>query len=52
MRAAFLASLNLQKGEIRQAQFVEDETVMILWTEEGESLHSPRETSSFLSNES
>lgn len=36
-KSVFLATFDLQNGDIRQVQFVEDGTIMILWTEEGES---------------
>jgi hypothetical protein len=35
MKEALIAPLSIQKGEIRQIQFVEDHTVMVLWSDEG-----------------
>lgn len=32
-RATSVASITLEEGEIRQLQFVEDDTLMVLWTD-------------------
>lgn len=32
-----IAALDLSEGEIRQTQFLEDDTIMLLWTSSGES---------------
>lgn len=37
-KSTSLAILNLQNGEVRQLQFVSDETLMILWRDSSKSL--------------
>ena len=32
-RATSIASITLKEGEIRQLQFVQDDTLMVLWTD-------------------
>lgn len=38
-RRTAVAALSLQQGEIRQLQFVDDDTLMVLWASGGTSIH-------------
>lgn len=37
-RATSIATITLKEGEIRQLQFVQDNTLMVLWTDGGMSI--------------